>query len=80
MPFFSRFLQVGLEKMERPEATAGQEDEESHDASVRLSHVILIICRPIENFRSTDYVLTQDKSFKKYAKAYADDQDLFFME
>ncbi len=28
--------------MERPEATAGQEDEESHDASVRSSHVILI--------------------------------------
>lgn len=28
--------------MERTEATAGQEDEESHDASVRLSHVILI--------------------------------------
>ena len=29
---------------------------------------------------STDYVLTTDKSFKKYAKAYADDQDLFFKE
>lgn len=29
---------------------------------------------------STDYVLTQDKSFKKYAKAYADDQDLWFKE
>jgi cytochrome c peroxidase len=28
----------------------------------------------------TDYVLTQDKSFKKYAKAYAEDQDLFFKE
>ncbi|KIJ95716.1 class II peroxidase, partial [Laccaria amethystina LaAM-08-1] len=28
----------------------------------------------------TDYVLTQDKSFKKHAKAYADDQDLFFRE
>ncbi|KAL4078207.1 peroxidase [Scleroderma yunnanense] len=28
----------------------------------------------------TDYVLTQDKSFKKYAKAYADDQDLFFKD
>ncbi|KAI6037578.1 heme peroxidase [Pisolithus marmoratus] len=28
----------------------------------------------------TDYVLTQDKSFKKYAKAYADDQQLFFKD
>ncbi|EGO00213.1 hypothetical protein SERLA73DRAFT_180679 [Serpula lacrymans var. lacrymans S7.3] len=28
----------------------------------------------------TDYVLTQDKSFKKYAKAYADDNDLFFKD
>ena len=28
----------------------------------------------------TDYVLTQDKSFKKYAKAYADDQDLWYKE
>lgn len=28
----------------------------------------------------TDYVLTQDKSFKKHAKAYAEDQDLFFKE
>lgn len=27
-----------------------------------------------------DYVLTQDKSFKKYVKQYADDQDLFFNE
>ncbi|KDQ55746.1 hypothetical protein JAAARDRAFT_37172 [Jaapia argillacea MUCL 33604] len=28
----------------------------------------------------TDYVLTQDKSFKKFAKAYADDQDLWFKD
>ncbi|KAG6865480.1 hypothetical protein C0991_002192 [Blastosporella zonata] len=28
----------------------------------------------------TDYVLVQDKSFKKYAKAYAQDNDLFFKE
>ncbi|TFL04565.1 heme peroxidase [Pterulicium gracile] len=28
----------------------------------------------------TDYVLTQDKSFKKHAKAYAEDQDLFFKD
>ncbi|KIY67923.1 class II peroxidase [Cylindrobasidium torrendii FP15055 ss-10] len=28
----------------------------------------------------TDYVLVQDKSFKKYAKAYADNQDLFFKD
>lgn len=28
----------------------------------------------------TDYSLTQDKSFKKYAKAYADDQNLWFQE
>ncbi|TFK44140.1 heme peroxidase [Crucibulum laeve] len=28
----------------------------------------------------TDYVLVQDKSFKKYAKAYADDQDLWFKD
>ncbi|KAG1725426.1 heme peroxidase [Suillus paluster] len=28
----------------------------------------------------TDYVLTQDKSFKKYAKSYADDVDLFFKD
>lgn len=28
----------------------------------------------------TDYVLTQDKSFKKWAKAYADDEELWFKE
>ncbi|KAH7889082.1 heme peroxidase [Phlebopus sp. FC_14] len=28
----------------------------------------------------TDYVLSQDKSFKKYAKAYADDNELFFKD
>ncbi|KAG6817497.1 hypothetical protein H0H87_008122 [Tephrocybe sp. NHM501043] len=28
----------------------------------------------------TDYVLVQDKSFKKYAKAYAQDNDLFFKD
>lgn len=28
----------------------------------------------------TDYVLVTDKNFKKYAKAYAEDQDLFFKE
>ncbi|KAM6501872.1 hem peroxidase [Amanita muscaria] len=28
----------------------------------------------------TDYSLTQDKSFKKHAKAYADDQDLWFKD
>jgi hypothetical protein len=30
--------------------------------------------------RSTDYVVISDKSFKKFAKAYADDNDLFFKE
>lgn len=29
---------------------------------------------------STDYVLVTDKSFKKYAKSYADNQDLWFKE
>jgi len=28
----------------------------------------------------TDYVLTQDKSFKKWAKAYADDEELWFKD
>lgn len=28
----------------------------------------------------TDYVLVQDKSFKKWARAYADDEELFFKE
>jgi len=28
----------------------------------------------------TDYVLVQDKGFKKYAKAYAQDADLFFRD
>ena len=28
----------------------------------------------------TDYVLTQDKSFKKYAKAYANSQELWFKD
>ncbi|TDL15306.1 heme peroxidase [Rickenella mellea] len=28
----------------------------------------------------TDYVLTQDKSFKKFAKAYADNQEVFFQD
>lgn len=32
------------------------------------------------SLRSTDYILTQDKSFKKYAKSYADDQEVFFKE
>ena len=34
----------------------------------------------LKTFLRTDYVLTQDKSFKKYAKAYADNADLFFHE
>jgi cytochrome c peroxidase len=29
---------------------------------------------------STDYVLVTDKSFKKFAKAYADDESLWFKE
>ncbi|KAG6375666.1 heme peroxidase [Boletus reticuloceps] len=29
---------------------------------------------------TTDYVLTQDKSFKKWAKAYADDEELWFKD
>jgi catalase (peroxidase I) len=29
---------------------------------------------------STDMALVKDKTFKKYAKAYADDSDLFFKE
>ena len=28
----------------------------------------------------TDYVLVQDKSFRKWARAYADDEELFFKE
>ena len=28
----------------------------------------------------TDYVLVQDKSFKKWTKAYADDEELWFKE
>lgn len=28
----------------------------------------------------TDYVLVQDKSFKQYAKKYAENQDTFFSE
>jgi hypothetical protein len=28
----------------------------------------------------TDYVLIQDKSFKKFAKAYADSEEVFFKE
>ena len=31
-------------------------------------------------YDSTDYVLVQDKSFKKHVKAYANDIDLFFKE
>jgi cytochrome c peroxidase len=31
-------------------------------------------------YHRTDYVLVTDKSFKKYAKAYADNQDVFFKE
>lgn len=31
-------------------------------------------------FFRTDYVLTQDKLFKKYAKAYAEDQNLWFKD
>jgi cytochrome c peroxidase len=27
-----------------------------------------------------DYVLTQDKSFKKYAKAYADSEEIWFKD
>ena len=29
---------------------------------------------------STDYVIIQDKSFKKYAKSYADSEEVFFKE
>jgi cytochrome c peroxidase len=28
----------------------------------------------------TDYILTKDESFKKYAKKYAEDQDAFFKD
>lgn len=31
-------------------------------------------------YTRTDYTLTQDKSFKKWAKTYAEDQDLWFKE
>ena len=29
---------------------------------------------------STDYVIIQDKSFKKFAKLYADNEEVFFKE
>ena len=29
---------------------------------------------------SADYVMVSDKNFKKYAKAYAESQELFFKE
>ena len=32
------------------------------------------------DMRSTDYVLTQDKSFKKYAKSYANSEEVWFKE
>ena len=43
-------------------------------------HLSLVICRLPGVFISTDYALVQDKTFKKYVKAYAADQDLFFKE
>jgi len=47
-----------------------------------LPYVFLATCFPgsYSPLFSTDYVLTQDKSFKKFAKSYADSQDLFFKE
>jgi cytochrome c peroxidase len=40
----------------------------------------LILSSSDHTFIRTDYILTKDKSFKKYAKQYADDQDLFFKD
>lgn len=34
----------------------------------------------VSSICSADYTLVTDKSFQKYAKAYAQDQDLFFKE
>jgi catalase (peroxidase I) len=67
--------------MEWPQAARRQEDPVPDDAAVCSCSI-----SPMEriligmNTCSTDYVLVQDKSFKKYAKAYADDNDLFFKE
>ncbi len=69
---------MGLEEVEWSQATRGQKDQKPYDVAVCICYLVGMR-RANMNFR-TDYVLTQDKSFKKYAKAYAEDQDLFFKE
>lgn len=72
---------MGLEEVEWSQAAGRQEDTLTHDAAVCFYHIAqvrtrtnrYVLCR-------TDYVLTQDKSFKKWAKAYADDEALWFKE
>ena len=68
-----------------PEAAGGQEDQVAHDAAVSTFPAFVGLWRRVTDGgwglgNRTDYVLTQDKSFKKYAKAYAQDQDLWFKE
>ena len=60
------------------------EDKKTHSLMM-LPYVsnlpVQILCKlKFPCSRRTDYVLTQDKSFKKFAKAYAQDQDLWFKE
>lgn len=66
--------------MERSQAARGQEDTLVDDVAVSSTRR-LKLCGAEHIFsRRTDYVLVQDKSFKKFAKAYADNQELFFKE
>ena len=69
----------GAEEVGRPEAARGQEDSLAYDASVSQSKINSIL-QALMFYHSTDYVLVTDKTFKKWTKAYADDQDLFFKE
>jgi catalase (peroxidase I) len=72
---------VGLEEVEWTQATAGQEDWNTHDASVSCGALNRRNASQIDPLRiSTDYTMVSDKAFKKYAFEYAKSQDAFFRE
>ena len=73
---------MGVEEMEWTQTARGQEDSELNDAAVSTSPNLHTPSSFFPDFflTRTDYVLTQDKSFKKYAQQYAKDEELFFKE
>ena len=70
---------MAVAKVEGTCANGRQEDEKLDDASV--SHRLIYLDKPRadETFR-TDMALIKDKSFKTYAKKYAESEEEFFKE